>query len=627
MATAVRSDTSATPRLRPVRLGPRDTIVERRPDGAITMRSPHALGPYAEKLTDRLVHWAETTPDRIFLAQRNDDGGWRTITYAQTLDRVRRLASALLRRGLSAERPIAVLSGNDIEHGLIELAAMYIGVPYVPISPAYSLISTDFGKLRHIVDLITPGLIYATDGNPFGRAIDAVAPSGVEIVVARHPLASRPTTMLSEIDETPGTAVEAAYAAVGPDTIAKILFTSGSTGMPKGVINTQRMWCANQVMIRTALAFMQDEPPVLVDWAPWHHTAGGNHNFGLVLYNGGSFYIDEGKPIPGAIEATVRNLGEVGPTFYFNVPKGYEALLPYLRADRKLCERFFSRLKVLFYAGAGVSKPVLDEMQQLAEASCGERILFLTSLGTTETGPFALIRTWDSENPANVGVPCVGLGLKLAPVDGKYEGRLKGHNITPGYWREPELTRKAFDEEGYYRLGDAFTLVDPNDPAQGVMFDGRIAEDFKLSTGTWVSVGPMRARIIDHFNPLVRDVVLAGPDREHLTALAFPDLDACRRLASDLAATASVADVTAHPDVRAAFATRLAALARTATGTSSRVTRMLLLEEPPSIDIGEVTDKGSINQRAVLNHRIALVAELYAEPCSARVIRIDGGGT
>jgi feruloyl-CoA synthase len=497
----------------------------------------------------------------------------------------------------------------------------------VPISPAYSLISTDFGKLRHIVDLITPGLIYATDGNPFGRAIDAVAPSGVEIVVARHPLASRPTTMLSEIDETPGTAVEAAYAAVGPDTIAKILFTSGSTGMPKGVINTQRMWCANQVMIRTALAFMQDEPPVLVDWAPWHHTAGGNHNFGLVLYNGGSFYIDEGKPIPGAIEATVRNLGEVGPTFYFNVPKGYEALLPYLRADRKLCERFFSRLKVLFYAGAGVSKPVLDEMQQLAEASCGERILFLTSLGTTETGPFALIRTWDSENPANVGVPCVGLGLKLAPVDGKYEGRLKGHNITPGYWREPELTRKAFDEEGYYRLGDAFTLVDPNDPAQGVMFDGRIAEDFKLSTGTWVSVGPMRARIIDHFNPLVRDVVLAGPDREHLTALAFPDLDACRRLASDLAATASVADVTAHPDVRAAFATRLAALARTATGTSSRVTRMLLLEEPPSIDIGEVTDKGSINQRAVLNHRIALVAELYAEPCSARVIRIDGGGT
>jgi feruloyl-CoA synthase len=346
-----------------------------------------------------------------------------------------------------------------------------------------------------------------------------------------------------------------------------------------------------------------------------------------VLYNGGSFYIDEGKPIPGAIEATVRNLGEVGPTFYFNVPKGYEALLPYLRADRKLCERFFSRLKVLFYAGAGVSKPVLDEMQQLAEASCGERILFLTSLGTTETGPFALIRTWDSENPANVGVPCVGLDLKLAPVDGKYEGRLKGHNITPGYWREPELTRKAFDEEGYYRLGDAFRLVDPQNPAQGVMFDGRIAEDFKLSTGTWVSVGPMRARIIDHFNPLVRDVVLVGPDREHLTALAFPDLDACRRLASDLDATASVADVTTHPDVRATFASRLAALARTATGTSSRVTRMLLLEEPPSIDIGEVTDKGSINQRAVLNHRTTLVAELYAEPCSARVIRIDGGGT
>jgi feruloyl-CoA synthase len=606
-----------------VRFGPRDTIVERRPDGAVMMRSPHPLGPYAEKLTERLVHWAQAAPDRVYLAQRDAAGGWRTLTYAQTLDRVRRLAAALLPRGLSAERPIAVLSGNDIEHALIELAAMYIGVPYVPISPAYSLISTDFGKLRHIVNLITPGLVYATDGNLFARAIAAVVPADVDVAVARNPLADRPTMLFAELDATPTTAVEAAHAAVGPDTIAKILFTSGSTGMPKGVINTQQMWCANQVMIRTALAYFQDEPPVLVDWAPWHHTAGGNHNFGLVLYNGGSFYIDEGKPMPGAIEATVRNLGEISPTFYFNVPKGYEALLPYLRRDKKLCETFFHNLKVLFYAGAGVSKPVLEEMQQLAEAACGERILFLTSLGTTETGPFALIRTWDSEEPANVGLPCVGLDLKLAPVDGKYECRLKGLNITPGYWREPELTRKSFDEEGYYRLGDALKFVDPDDPAKGVMFDGRIAEDFKLSTGTWVSVGPMRARILNHFAPFATDVVLAGPDRDELTALIFPNIDACRRLAPDLAANAEAATLLAHPKVRAEFAFLLGTLAKTATGTSTRLTRILLLEELPSIDIGEITDKGSINQRAVLSHRAALVAELYAEPRSARILAIE----
>jgi feruloyl-CoA synthase len=576
-----------------------------------------------DKLTERLVHWAELAPDRIYLAQRDGAAGWRTLTYAQALDRVRRLGAALLRREVSAERPIAVLSANDIEHALIELAAMYIGVPYVPISPAYSLISTDFGKLRHILNLTTPGLVYAGDGAVFARAIEAVVPSDIEIVVARNPLRNRATALFADLDEPPSAAVEAAHASVGPDSIAKILFTSGSTGMPKGVINTQRMWCANQVMIRTAMAYFQDEPPVLVDWAPWHHTAGGNHNFGLVLYNGGSFYIDEGKPMPGAIEATVRNLGEVSPTFYFNVPKGYEALLPYLRADKALCERFFARLRVLFYAGAGVSKPVLEEMQQLAEATCGERILFLTSLGTTETGPFALIRTWDTEDPTNVGVPCVGLDLKLAPVEGKYECRLKGLNITPGYWREPDLTRKSFDEEGYYRLGDALKFVDPDDPAKGVMFDGRIAEDFKLSTGTWVSVGPMRGRMINHFAPLVSDVVLAGPDREHLTALAFPDPAACRKLAPELAANAAMAEVIAHPNVRAEFARRLAKLAETATGTSTRVTRMLLLDEPPSIDIGEITDKGSINQRAVLGHRAALVAELYAEPCSARVIRIE----
>jgi feruloyl-CoA synthase len=609
--------------LRAVRLGAPQAIIERRPDGAVYIRDAQELADYPGKLTERLEYWAKTAPDRVFLAQREAGGGWCKRTYAEALAQVRRIGEALLRRDLSAERPIAILSGNDIEHALLGLAAMYVGVPYAPISPAYSLISTDFGKLRHIVNLLTPGLVFAADGNVFARAIEAVVPPDVEIVVTRNPPPNRPAKMFSELDLPPGAAVDAAYARVGPDSIAKFLFTSGSTGMPKGVINTQRMWCSNQIMIRTAMAFFQDEPPILVDWAPWHHTAGGNHNFGLGLYNGGSFYIDEGKPLPGAIETTVANLRDIAPTWYFNVPKGYEALLPYLQSDKALRETFFSRRKVLFYAGAGVSQYVLDTMQNLATETCGERILFLTSLGTTETGPFAMVRTWDTARAGNIGLPGVGMTLKLAPVDGKLEGRLKGPHITPGYWREPKLTRNAFDEEGFYKLGDAFAFDDPSDPTKGLMFDGRIAEDFKLSTGTWVSVGPMRARILDHFAPFARDAVLGAPDRDDLTVLIFPDFAACRRLCPDLAPDAAPATLIEHPDVRREFGFLLRTLAQTATGASTRVTRVILLAEPPSIDIGEITDKGSINQRAVLSNRAALIDELYAKPISPRVIAIE----
>jgi feruloyl-CoA synthase len=408
--------------------------------------------------------------------------------------------------------------------------------------------------------------------------------------------------------------VDAAHEAVRPDTIAKFLFTSGSTGVPKCVINTQRMWCANQVMLRQALAYFADEPPVIVDWAPWHHTAGGNHDVGLVLYNGGTFYIDEGKPLPGAIEETVRNLREIAPTWYFTVPKGYEALLPYLRDDAELRRNFFSRLKVFWFAGAGIAQHVFDEIQELAVKTCGERILFLTGFGATETAPFALSRTWHAENAANMGLPAAGMELKLVPNEGKWEARVRGPNVTPGYWRQPAFTAQAFDDEGFYRLGDAFKFADPNDARRGLLFDGRIAEDFKLSTGTWVSVGPLRARFIDHFAPYVRDVVLAGPNRNEIGALIFPDLAACRTLAPALT----------NPGVRAAFAERLGTMAGQSAGSSTRVVRALLMSEPPSLDKGEVTDKGSINQRAVLMNRADLVEELYATPSSPRVIKLEG---
>jgi feruloyl-CoA synthase len=606
-------------RTRAVRLCAPEVIVDRRADGTLYLNSPHKLDPYADRLTDRLAHWAAATPDRVFMAER-DGAGWRAITYAQTLEQVRRIGGALLRKGLSAERPIVILSGNDLEHALLGLAANYVGIPYAPVSPAYSLISTDFGKLRHIVNLLTPGLVFACDGALYARAIDAVVPPDAEVVVTRNVLPR--AFLFSGLVARPTAAVDAAHAGVTPDTIAKFLFTSGSTGMPKGVINTQRMWCANQQMLRSALRYFVDEPPVIVDWAPWHHTAGGNHDVGLVLYNGGTMHIDAGKPLPGAIEETVRNLKDIAPTWYFNVPKGYEALLPFFRADAGLRENFFSRLKVLWFAGAGLAQHVFDEWKDLAHRTCGEDILFLTGLGSTETAPYALGRMWDAENSANVGLPPPGLDVKLVPLDGKYEARLRGPNITPGYWREPELTAAAFDDEGFYKLGDALKFDDPARPEKGLLFDGRIAEDFKLATGTWVSVGPLRATFIAHCAPFVKDVVIAGADRDFISALIFPDLDACRRLAPDLA-NAGAAAIVKHDSVRREFRFLLESLAKAATGSSNRLARALLLDTPPSLDVGEATDKGSINQRMVLRHRTALVQELYAVTPPPRVIAID----
>jgi len=623
--TAENTRKRATPAgIRKVAVGPQAVVAERRADGSIHLRSPQELGAYPAKLTERLEYWARHTPERIFLAQRDGAGGWRTVSYAEALAEARSIGEALLRRNLSAERPIAILSGNDIEHALLGLAAVYVGIPHAPISPAYSLLSSDFGKLSAIMRLITPGMVFAADGEMFAKAIEATVPEDAELVLTRNPLRNRASTPFADLKrDAPSRKVDAAHDAVGPDTIAKFLFTSGSTGIPKCVINTQRMWCANQVMIRQALAYFADEPPVIVDWAPWHHTAGGNHDVGLVLYNGGTFYIDEGKPLPGAIEETVRNLREVAPTWYFTVPKGYEALLPYLRADAELRRNFFSRLKVFWFAGAGIAQHVFDEIQELAVATCGERILFLTGFGSTETAPFALARTWHADNAANMGLPAAGMELKLVPNEGKLEARVRGPNITPGYWRQPEFTAKAFDEERFYRLGDAFKFADPADLNQGLLFDGRIAEDFKLSTGTWASVGPLRAAFIDRFAPYVRDVVLAGADRDYVGALVFPDLAACRKLAPDLAADAPPDAVLSDNRVRALFAERLNVLAREATGSSNRVARALLLEAPPSLDVGEMTDKGSINQRAVLSHRAALVEELYAEPPSPRTLAAE----
>ena len=609
--------------LRSVKLGALEAVVDRRPDGTIYLRSAQPLGAYHDSIAEPLEHWARGAPDRVYLAQRDQDGHWRKLTYAEVHDTVRRIAAALLRRGLSPERPIVVLSGNDIEHALLGLAAMMVGIPYAPVSPAYSLMSSDFGKLRMIVELLTPGMVFAADGLAFGKALYATIPDDIELVVTRNPLGDRPTTLFSDlIGDDDASGVAAARAAVGPDTIAKFLFTSGSTGIPKGVINTHRMLLSNQAMLHGSLAFVKDEPPVLVDWLPWSHTFGSNHNFNLVLVNGGSLYIDDGNPTPPGVPKTARNLRDIAPTIYFNVPKGYEALIPHLRADETLRQNFFSRLDVLFYAGAGLNQATYDEMNDIAVETTGERVIFLSSLGSTETAPAALACTFDFGRPGNIGLPCAGVELKLVPNAGKLEARLRGPHITPGYWRQDNHTQAAFDEEGFYRIGDALKFADPADPNKGLIFDGRIAEDYKLSTGTWVSVGPLRGRFIDHFAPYVRDVVLAGADRDFIGALVFPDIEACRKLAG-LGPEAMPAEIIAAPTVRLLFAERLFTLAAEAKGSSTRVERLILMAEPPSLDKGEATDKGSINQRAVLASRAALVDELYADTPSPSVIRSD----
>ncbi|HEV7276784.1 MAG TPA: feruloyl-CoA synthase [Devosiaceae bacterium] len=609
------------PQLRPVRMGRMRAEARTAADGTVYVRSLETLGDYPRTITDRLRHWAEATPEAIFLADRGEDGTWRRVSYADAWRTVRALAQSLLPYDLSPEHPLLILSGNEIEHALLGYAAMLIGVPHAPLSPNYALVSKDFAKLRHVVDLLEPGLVYANDGERFAGAIAATIPASTPLLVRRDPPPDRRALLFPELAAAvPTAAVDAANAAVTPETIAKFLFTSGSTGLPKAVITTQRMLCSNQEMIRTALAFLADEPPVLLDWSPWNHTAGGSHNLGIALYNGGTLHIDDGLPSPDGILRTVRNLEEVSPTVYFNVPKGFEMLVPHLESNDRLRRSFYASLKLMQYAGAGLAQHVWDGLSRAALSATGERILIITGYGSTETAPFAFTTTWPVERAGMVGLPAAGLEVKLVPNGDKLELRLRGPNVTPGYWKQPEATAQSFDEEGYYRIGDALKFADPDDLEKGFVFDGRVTEDFKLSTGTWVNMAGVRAGVIAACAPLIRDVVLCGLDRNHIGALIFPDFEACRALAG-LERAADGAAMVAHPAVRDAFQQRLAQLALAATGSSNHVARAILLETPPAIDASEITDKGSINQRAVMAARADRVDELYAEPPPAHVLQ------
>jgi feruloyl-CoA synthase len=589
--------------------------VERRADGAVLLRSTEPLHPYPARLSDRLVHWAQTAPERTFAARRHQGGDWVRLSYAAMLERARAVAQALLERGVSVDRPVAMLSGNDLDHLVLAFGAMLAGVPHVPVSPAYSLASRDHGKLRHVLATVTPGLVFAATPE-YATAIEAAVGADVPVVLGQGALPGRATTPFAELLATrPGAAQAAAEQAAGPDTIVKFLFTSGSTKAPKAVTTTHRMICANQQMIRQCFGFLAEEPPVLVDWLPWNHVFGGTHNVGIALYNGGTLYIDDGRPTPAGMAETLRNLREIAPTVYFNVPKGLEEIARAMEHDTVLRDTLFSRCRAMMFAGAALSQQVWDRLHAHAEAAVGERVRIMTGLGMTETAPTCTFAVGTDVASGHLGLPVPGVEVKLVRDDttgGKTEIRFRGPHVMPGYWRAPEQTLAAFDDEGWYRTGDAVRWLDPADPQRGLFFDGRTAEDFKLSTGTFVSVGPLRARITAAGDPCVQDAVITGLNRDEVGALVFPRVDELRRLAGDaVAAEAPLALLLQAAPVRAFFQRLIDRLAAEATGSASRVALLHVLAEPPSIDLGEVTDKGSINQRAVLARRDALVQALH----------------
>ncbi|MCC7463516.1 MAG: feruloyl-CoA synthase [Gammaproteobacteria bacterium] len=596
--------------------------VERRAGGELLLRPRRALGEYPARCMDALEHWARRTPAAVLVARRGADGEWLRLSYGETLRRVRRIAAGLLTRGLSAERPVLILSGNSIEHLLLAFGCNWAGIPYCPVSPAYSQAGSDFAKLRHVVALLSPGMVAAFETPCFAAALAAVVPPDAEILGDATRIAERVLTQFADLEVESGSAEQAAHAATGPESIVKFLLTSGSTGTPKAVITTERMLCSNAVMTREAMPFIADEPPVIVDWLPWNHTFGGSHNVDFVLFNGGALYIDDGKPTPAAFGQTLRNLAEISPTVYFNVPKGFDMLAPELARDPALRRNFYRRLRCTFFAGAGLAAHTWDALDAQALAERGARVPMICGMGATETGPSVTFTTPATARSGAIGLPAAGCLVKLAPVDDKLEIRVRSPSVMPGYWRQSELSAAAFDAEGFYRMGDAVRLRDSADPTRGLLFDGRIAEDFKLASGTWVSVGPLRAALVAALAPLAQDCVIAGLNEDYLGALILLDAAAARAALGVEAAAASLEVLAVHPRLLELLQARLAAHATRHAGSSTRIERAVVLPSAPSLDAGEITDKGSINQRAVLRARAALVRDMYAAEPPAYVIRV-----
>ncbi|XUM24123.1 AMP-binding protein [Bradyrhizobium oligotrophicum S58] len=609
------------PAFRKVNWLARDIDIERRGDGAIVIKSRIPLQAYEPHLAAPLARWAKEAPTRTWLAQRSGpERQWRKLSYAEAKRTVDGLTQGLLNLKLDG-RPVAILSGNSIEHALITMAAMQARSPAAPVSPAYSLMSHDHLKLKYLFGLVKPGVVMVQDGPTFEKALRAIDLDGITVIHVARPCEGIPSISFTDLAATPVTSeVEASIAQITPDTVGKLLFTSGSTGMPKAVVNTQRMMCANAAMMMQTRPRGPDAPiSTVLDWMPWNHTMGGNALFNPLLIEGGTLYIDDGRPMPGMFDETIKNLREVSPTYYANVPAGYAALAAAMEKDDALCRSFFKDLGIMAYGGARLPDDLYERMQALAVKTTGERIVFYTGWGSTETAPTSTGTYWNTERVGLIGLPFPGVELKMVPTGDKYELRLRGINVMPGYFGQPELTKKAFDEEGFYCIGDAGVFVDPSDPAQGIIFAGRVVEDFKLTTGTFVHVGSLRTDAIAAATPAIHDALVTGQDREYVGLLAWPNLHACRQLVGNPDATFE--DVVKHPAVIDCVRRGLEAHNRECEGASSRrIGRAMLMVEPPSIDGHELTDKGYINQRAGLERRAALVERLYAETPDSDVI-------
>jgi len=618
----VQHSSDASAPLRAVDYAPVDVTFEKAADGSLRLGSRTPLDPYDPSLAKLFGSAVERAPGRVFLAERAGEP-WRTLTYEQARALVDALAAALIERGLSAERPLMILSGNAIEHALLMLAGFTAGIPVSPISVAYSLQSQDHGKLKYVAKLLTPGLVYVSDTGPFAKALAALEPFGAEVVASRNTANLPSVTALDDLTKTKATrAVEQAAAAIDGDRIAKFLFTSGSTDLPKAVINTHRMLTANQQALTQIWPFLAEDALVLVDWLPWSHTFGGNHNFNLVLRHAGTLYIDAGKPMPGLVEQTVRNLAQVSPTIYFNVPAGYATLLPYLEKDAALAKTFFAKLRLIFYAAAALPQDLWSRLEAVAMRTTGQRVPMTSSWGATETAPAVTAAHFPLERAGVIGVPIPGVELKLQPNDERWEVRVKGPNVTPGYWRSPDLTAAAFDEDGFYRIGDAVRFADPNDPAAGLIYDGRLTEEFKLTTGTWVQVGALRVGLLAAMSPVLQDAVIAGEGHDNVRVMAWLNAAGCRQLLGD-ETPATGAELARHPAIHRHVLNALKRWNSQNTGQSTRIRCALLLGDAPSIDANEITDKGYINQRAVLKHRSAELRRLFESGQHPDIIDVD----
>jgi feruloyl-CoA synthase len=606
--------------IRPIAYAEPSIVCDKAPDGSLRLASATPLEPYDPSLARLFRAAVERNPAGLFLAERDAGGAWRKLSYGEARRLVDALAQALIERGLSAERPVMILSGNGIDHALLTLAGHTAGVAVAPISVAYSLQSQDHAKLKHIAELLEPGLVYVADTGPFAKALAALDLGGVEVVASRNGANRESVTSFDQLAAGhPGAALDQATAAIRADTVAKFLFTSGSTGLPKGVVNTHGMLTANQQQLAQIWPFLVEQPLVLLDWLPWNHTFGANHNFNLVLRHAGTLYIDGGRPVPGLIEQTVHNLREVSPTIYFNVPAGYAALLPFLERDETLARSFFAELRLIFYAGAALPQDLWERLEAVCVRAIGRRVPMTSSWGTTETSPLATAAHVIIDRAGPIGVPVPGVELKLVPAGGKLEVRVRGPNVTPGYWKRADLTAAAFDEDGYYKPGDAVRFANPADPRKGIVFDGRLAEDFKLTTGTWVHVGTLRVGALAAASPALQDAVVAGENREFIGVLAWLNAAGCHKL---IGSEAPLAELACHATVREHVQAAIARWNAAHRGSSERIARVLLLPDTPSIDANEITDKGYINQRLALARRAADVERLFATSPDADVIVI-----